>query len=312
MSNDLPFGWYIRPIDPSTASCPSSSSILGTFAIVNVVVTVLSIVSGHKNFTKFVTCNILRGDTGHPWRYMFIFPVGIQLLANLAIAHIMKGAPGYEYNYSSWELMLFFTARPRLTFVGLAIASMVKKPSKKGYDEDDYPWLSSCLSNFIGELVLQLIALYIMGTTVHYGVHSKYYLVWSDEYKSLDHFTHVLYGGAMYYLIAGCVYLLIILVVLFFQNREHFVGRGSENWILVFAHLILATTWLGSWLFWVGFVKTVGDKYVINSDPFLNPSGMELLTMRLLKYSYCPPSLLSQALIWTVFSSVGVMLGVGP
>jgi hypothetical protein len=42
--------------------------------------------------------------------------------------------------------------------------------------------------------------------------------------------------------------------------------------------------WLAPWVWWIGYIRTMGD-------------------------SYCPPKLLQLGFIWTVFSAIGTFVG---
>jgi hypothetical protein len=117
----LPWTWTIVSTDPSQHSCPSASNILSTFAIVNVVASLLSLLFGNRHFVFYIS----RGKFGKPdtkahWKWNWIFNVALNLIANAIIAGIIKHSTGYKADFKLWELTLFLLARPRLTWIVMA------------------------------------------------------------------------------------------------------------------------------------------------------------------------------------------------
>jgi hypothetical protein len=127
---------------------------------------------------------------------MWIFPVGLNLLANAIVAAMIQHSPGYLATFKVWELMLFLMARPRLSWIILGFlagrqAKEVQKPldtmkllkgqqsyeriavveemDKYGHStstlvskELDRPWMNAFLTGFIAEVLMQLAALYMV------------------------------------------------------------------------------------------------------------------------------------------------------
>jgi hypothetical protein len=341
----LPWSWTITSADTDIHSCPSVSGILSTFAIVNGVVCFVSIVFGHRNIVKITTCGCLGKAASKSWIYLWTVPIILNLAANVLIAFIIKRSSGYNADFEIWELMLFLLARPRLSWIILGFFAgrarkMVSVPVKRkklikhngqyerlGYVEEitlhpeynssttsivrkqyDWPWMNAFLSQFIAEVLMQLAALYVMGRTVRFAIISGFYNVHKSElYNSLPPGAHMMYAGAMYYLIGGSIALVIAIICIGFQfaiakgDQMNSTRAGIIRYLCVF--LLLATTFLGSWLFWAGFVQLAGDLYVTIHSIFES--------RLLIPYRYCPPKLASHAIIWTLFSAVGVFLGAG-
>ena len=257
MSDLLPWTWQVAPVNSSATQCPSSARILGTFAAVNAVCTVLSLFFGHSGIVRKLTCGIFGQTDGKPWLYMWIVSLGLQLGANAVIARLMQDASDYLTTFTIPQLVLFYTARPRLSWIVLGFLASVKQ-------KHDYPWRSAWLSNMISELVQQAIALYVMGVTVHYGVTHGYYVF--ATFNSLPESGRLLYGGAIYYLVATSVYLLCTSVLLgkIAGKENDEVEEKKMSGILynisLLIQMILVTTWLASWLFWAGFVQTSGER----------------------------------------------------
>lgn len=153
----------------------------------------------------------------------------------------------------------------------------------------DFPWWSAFMSQFIGEFILQIITLYVMGRTAHFATIHGYYKVYQDAYSQLPHAARMMYSGALYYLVAGSLFLIfafLFILYAMFSNRSKYFGKASSVVIFLTLVFLLVSTWMGSWIFWAGFVKLAGDLY-------------------------CPPKLIHQGVIWTFFSAIGIVLGTG-
>jgi hypothetical protein len=239
-----------------------------------------------------MSCGMLGKPESRSWIYMWMVPVGLQLAANALIAFIIRKAPGYHADFHIYELMLFLLARPRLSWIILGffagggkklVAVPDKKPkslkSKGSYEPlviseteveedgmmpiEDRPWLNAFLSQCIAEVFLQLGSLYMMGRTAHFAATNGFYLVHKTElYRSLPPGAHMMYAGALYYLIAGSMALIIaiIAVILLLATSKELhdkEGNVAIGYALVF--FLLISTWMGSWLFWAGFVELAGN-----------------------------------------------------
>ncbi|KAF2194946.1 hypothetical protein K469DRAFT_698508 [Zopfia rhizophila CBS 207.26] len=349
----FPWAWTIESADLTTHKCPSVSSLLGTFAAVNGVVSLLAVIFGHRLVIKKITCGICGKRGSRAWTWMWIVPVGLQLAANAFIALLIKKSDGYYADFKISELMLFLVARPRLSWIVLGAFAfksqkakserkLPKSPNPNSYpgtpqayqsthsltsygsqtplypiespqtsayqpvsdfdDEEadrsgeygfhsgkDFPWWSAFMSQFIGEFILQIITLYIMGRTAHFATNHGYYKIYQKSYWKIPAAARMMYSGALYYLVAGslfliCAFLFILYTML--SSRIKFIGKASSLGIFSTLLVLLISTWMGSWIFWAGFVKLAGTLY-------------------------CPPKLIHQGVIWTFFSTIGILLGTG-
>ncbi|KAK5659489.1 hypothetical protein OQA88_690 [Cercophora sp. LCS_1] len=248
-ANFFPWSWSVSSTSSDHPTCPSSQSILGLYAAINAVCTVLSVLAGNSFIVNKSTCGLLGNEKGRPWMYMWILPFGLQLGANASIATLTKLTPGYADQFTIWELMLFYTLRPRLAWIFLGFIAEVKTKGGR-------PWRTSFISNMIAELLLQLIALYTAGTVVRHAATMGYYLVHTDLYKTLPKAAHLFYGGSMYYCVSGSAYILYVLCTVVSESYRD----NNKDMALGNVFLLLITTWLGSWLFWAGFVQLAGDR----------------------------------------------------
>ncbi|ERF69030.1 hypothetical protein EPUS_08380 [Endocarpon pusillum Z07020] len=282
MTSFLPWSWTITSTDPSLQPCPSASSILATFAAVNAVASALAIIFGHQSVISRISCKMCGGDSGSKaWRYMWIVPLGLQLAANAVIALLIKRTAGFRADFAIWELVLFFAARPRLSWITLGLFA-VKSRKKSG--TRDFPWWPSFMSQFVAELILQLIALYIMGRTAHFAASRGFYLVHTDLYRSLPSGARMMYSGALYYLIVGTfAWFSAFGLISKARSPTRFAKEASEegdstdtnasspmlNWkagskvatgsVITALIFSLTSVWLASWIFWAGFVRLADD-----------------------------------------------------
>jgi len=295
----IPWDWVIWP--GASTKCPTSSAILGNFAAINVVVCLLSILCGHRKAVNTLTM----GRLGHPnsssWTFMWIASAGFHLASNAAVAALIGSYEGGTW--STWKFMLFFAARPRLSWIVLGFLStsnvtcidriLMRILPAKGSDDsaphgdnhEDNPYRCTALSQFIAELVLQAIACYIMGAIVQQGSQSWVYEVWHNS--DVPDQSKMMYAGALYYLVLGGLSLLALMWMLL-RMAINKSWSSYKLYMRILLFMFLLSTWLGSWLFWVGFVK------------FMVGIGM-----------YCPQKLASQASIWILFSLFGIFTGAG-
>jgi hypothetical protein len=266
----------------STTTCPSPAAILGIFAAVNGVVSVLSVICGHQRVINIVTFKLCGHEDSKSWRYMWIVSVGLQLAANAAVAALIRNAAGID-TFKIWDFMLFYVARPRLSWVIVVFLSTLDvrpnwpikpsqrdsirmvsiRPAERSYARrrevssanggGDNPWRGAAMSQVITEFVLQLMACYPMGLIVYQGSQSRVYDIITFNY-SIPELVRLMYAGALYYLIMGTISLIILLIPLVsfwahpYTSKYKFYARMAMC-------LVLISTWLGSWLFWAGFVN---------------------------------------------------------
>ena len=171
----------------------------------------------------------------------------------------------------------------------------------------EYPWSSAAKSQAYAELALQVMASFVLGRVVHFGVRNGFYIIGSATYKELPPAARLMYGGALFYLITASMMVLVEILFIIGSYSDNSSER-REMWkpgALLFIFGNLATTWLASWLFWTGFVKLAKAENLYVLITFL--SSVSLLTV----CRYCAPKLSAQGLIWGLFSLIGITIGAG-
>jgi hypothetical protein len=131
-SQSMPLGPNITSVFSSSwpSQCPSPSHILATFAVVNIVVAVSSLVLGHQTVLHVLSCKLLGKEHPLPNRrqrmmqvVQLLLPLALQLLANSIITFLTRATPGYKDGFTFAQLFLFLAARPRITWLFAAWAA---------------------------------------------------------------------------------------------------------------------------------------------------------------------------------------------
>ena len=281
----IPWSWQVEPDYNYTTSgsenfCPSVTSILGTFGIINILVSLFGLLFGNRKVIKFLTCGFFDGEDDKPtWFYMFIFPLAINLGPNALIAYLYKTTPGFGDTFSIGDLTLFYTTRPRLSWLVLVVFMSIDADRK---NNDSYT--RSAKASVAAEFCLQLISSYYTGRTVHFAAANGYY----SHPGSAPADARTMYAGALLSLVSLFFTLCSLVYILYAEP-----GVGTTFFAAI---LISCTSWLGSWIFWGGFVRLSGNSYGLL---------LTILFPHTEHYRYCPPQLLPSGVIWTAFSVLG-------
>lgn len=294
----LPINWQLRPNDSEKAECPEAWRVLATFAISSLVVTVLSVALSHRGVVRFMTAGLLgkiydrRPSTFAKIKFalQFLLPVGLQLAGNAVVVHMIFSTPGYGPAGAGWSTFFFlFAARPRHSWIVLAFLARVRRTR---WFDDEYPWRVAAASNAFSEFLLQFLALFTMGGIAHFGDTHRFGLVWSSEHERLPQAAKLFYAGAFLYVVMG-VFGMIPLALTwagifrdFFSNdaliADTVKGLGQREsltdrpYVSLISLACLFSTWLASWLFWIGYVQLADpvDKYVTAIlGPLRSPFG---------------------------------------
>ena len=254
----------------------------------NVVVSLAGVVTGNRLVLRFVTCGYLGSkEYSRGWQLLWLIPFSLQLGANGVIALLMARVPGYVATFSIGQLVVFYTARPRLGWVVIGALSLWSRPAppsvdrpgrgpgrwRTGYDREpsNLPsyWHNAAMSQMVAEIALQLMALYVMGTTVRFAATRGYYAVGSEAYSSVPPPARLMYAGAMWYLVTGASQLFSILPIqlgmLMKRRSGGSGGEPSENQRIYVAFMLIFSflfTWVSAWLFWAGFLGLAETSYV--------------------------------------------------
>jgi hypothetical protein len=230
---------------------------------------------------------------------MWIASAGLHPGANAAVASIIGGAFGHTGNFKVWKFVLFYTARPRLSWIIQGFLGTVKTRSNRSRRREDNdsepqgqnhgqgennPYWCAAKPQLIAELVLQAMACYVMRAIVQQGSQTFVYDIAAQDAPNI---VRLMYAGALYYLVLGGISLIALTFVLL-TMATHRDSSKYQHYTRIVLFMFLLSTWLGSWLFWAGFVN------------FMAGQGL-----------YCPQKLPDQATVWISISLLGISAGAG-
>jgi hypothetical protein len=259
-------------------SCPTFEKTLIMFAVVNIVVSFLGMAIGYRPLVHSLTCKIMgKPERSLLWTVTWIPIVGLQLAASAAIGAVIRSRPGYGH-MSITQLMLLYTARPRLSWLFLVFANMF------GGEHS-----SATASAFIAEFILQGFATYPLVSTLMYTQNQLGGLTINYSRNPQD--AYIMSAGAflfMFWVFPAVLCALFLAIARLADSsssdsaeehllQEHEQGhygskpestnpqpkkhpfRDDEDWRFAYfgaAVCVLPTMYLGSWLFWAGFLKS--------------------------------------------------------
>lgn len=294
----IPWSWYLKPDNPQHI-CPSPTSILGTFGAVNAIVALLNLVFGHRVVINFITCGYFGKPRGSTWWFMFMVPLGIQLSANAFIAYLYKTTPGYKLEFTVLDLMLFYTTRPRLGWIVLAIAMPLGKSKKEKLRSKSSRYNRTGTEEEV-ELVGHAYAYTPGSATAYRAARTEMHGQYPRSYNRKDNYGW--YEASAKGSIFAEIFLLLIasyyngITVHFAATRGYYIAGKLQGphahdarimyvgalmslifllFTIVYLFLLLTpcvtsenivvvlsigvTTWLASWLFWGGYVHLAKD-----------------------------------------------------
>jgi hypothetical protein len=180
----LPWNWTLEVASSDVPrKCPPASHILGTFAGVNIISTLLGVLVGGDCFRR----KAKRSHIAWSW----IVPLTLQLGANAIIAVLTKRTSGYGQTFSVANLTFFLAARPRLSWIVLLVLGCNSKTYRK-----------TAMANSVAEIVLQLIASYTMGKTANFAAFHGY-LVTGKLIGPVGQAAQLMYSASLFYLVLG-------------------------------------------------------------------------------------------------------------
>jgi hypothetical protein len=262
-SQYIPWSWVITPLNTTSpgTTCPSYHSILGTFAAVNALMLLSPLIIGNGRIISRITCEKWGSEDpgdGKPWQWSWMISFTLQLVSNAIIAGLMKHVSGYKATFSIGDLVLFYTVRPRLSWMFLSIIA-----TAPGY------W-DSFMSNMICEFFLQCVAMGYMAKTVHFASKHHYLLPAGSDgihnvpkvIQDLPAGALLMYAGAMVYVVFFAIFILVIIfniAMVIKLDAPDSLELSKFTCLGIMLAFPLAFTWAGSWMFWAGYIKIAGD-----------------------------------------------------
>lgn len=123
-------------------------------------------------------------------------------------------------------------------------------------DSDDAWWSSAAAQTLITEFVLLTVGAYYMRKTAKFAQLHGYYLGKFPSSFGQSSDAKLMYAGALVYLVMLGLSLCIICVGIVFAAE----GKVSNEFSIGYCIIVVASwTWIGSWLFWAGYLKLAGS-----------------------------------------------------
>jgi hypothetical protein len=278
----LPTTSHLHP-DFQDPHCPEAWRVLVTLALSSAVVTLLRVVMGHRGVVRVLTLRLLgkiyerRPTAFQKFRFalQFLLPLILQLGGNALVVYIIFPTPGYVMagRTGRWTYFFPFAARPRHTWMALALLSTVERTR---WFLDYYPWRIASAANAFSEFVLQVLGLFTIGGIARFGDQADYEQVWSWKYQHLPQAAKIFYSASFLYVVMGVFGMIPLVlvwcsVVMGFWKGEAVIAdtvMGLGQWetksdrkdLAVMTLVCLFVSWLASWMFWIG--------YVLMSEPY--------------------------------------------
>lgn len=266
----IPWSYVITSDDPS--KCPSSAAILGTFAAINILSSLFSIIVGHRKVVKMLTFGLL-GSKDYISATLFVqwlIPLACQLGSNAINAYLMSKVPGYKVTFPIGQLVVLYAARPRFSWIVLAMFTLrstittTATRRNRTFILNDMPklsyWFSAGIAHLLAEIVLDLIALVYMGRAAYFATTRGYLNVFSSTYHTIPESARLMYAGSLWFIVGGVVcgacYVGFIIDALKSSSLDR---DGPEMFWAGVVFFGISSTWISAWLFWAGYVELAGN-----------------------------------------------------
>lgn len=254
----IPWSWVVTPLNATSPEtpCPSYHSILGTFAAVNSLMLISPLIFGNGRLVNKISCGIWGNeDPSRSWLLSWAIPFTMQLISNALIAALMKHTVGYKTTFSNGDLVAFYAARPRLSWLFLSFLATTPE------------YWNSFLSNLICEFLLQCVGMGYMAKTIRFASKHHYLLpVGSDGIHNVPQAVKdipagglLLYAGAMVYVVFFAIFILVMLYNILAAIGFSSPSNRDPKGLGIALAFPFAFTWAGSWMFWAGYLQIAGD-----------------------------------------------------
>ena len=239
-----------------TYKCPTTKEQLGSFAIVNGITLVASLILGHRSVIKYLTCRMCgsRESSTSWWLLSGAGSAALSITGNAVNAGLIKRTPGFE-NISVSNLILLWCARPRLAWTGALLAAV-------GAENSYYTSLGASCT--IAEGILQIMASFYIGKTAHWAVISGYLKEGRLDDIPGAHNAKMMYAGVLLWLITITFAFIVWLILICYTTCSRKTEGHTD--IIIFGVCFTITMILplvGQWLFWAGFIGLAGDRLVL-------------------------------------------------
>ncbi|KAH6991936.1 hypothetical protein EDB82DRAFT_494759 [Fusarium venenatum] len=196
----IPWRWILRPESDRDINCPSYAANLSSLAFVNIAIA-LAVYFGER-FSRNVKAP--ESPPQSPaWVLRGLVLASVQAAGHWIAINTIQSTPGYE-SVPTLQLILLLCTMPRLGWLAIAPKEIHCSESKD---------LTAACSALYAEGFLQIPNLYSMTTVLNYGFRNGFYFG-VLPYTELGYSAWMMYGGALLWLVAVALIVVIVIRIL--------------------------------------------------------------------------------------------------
>ena len=195
--------------------CPSNSTKIASFAVINILVCLASLVPGRRTIVHRMTFGLCGKEGSSLWPLISLLVVVFNILANLVNALLIKRSSDFS-SVPVGTLILFWMSRPRMAWIATLLVNIEKEKSM---------YVSLGASALLTEFILQGIGAVFIGRTMAFAVKNNYYRLNYLQYVPERNAALFMYAGALLWLVTiGFFYVYVI---------WNYLGLGSLFMMLI-------------------------------------------------------------------------------
>ncbi|KAJ9607203.1 hypothetical protein H2200_008275 [Cladophialophora chaetospira] len=311
----FPWKWQVRnetrPTNSTTpqSDCASPSAELGSFAVINVIVLLVSILLSRRTFVERITFGRCGKVGSSMWILTGVLSFILSVAANFVNALLLHHTPGYGH-VPVGSLVLLWSTRPRMAWIVILLVNFQSEGSE---------YLGSAASAALSETLQQLVGLTYVGQTANYARVNGLFSTSRLAHIPRAYDATLMYRGSVLVLVSVGFAVISMLVIMRKMRNQIFsklrfgkkdvsdqqteillsdyssrqpVAKTLQKMHLEQDHvglvyrmaIYMVPLFIGQWLFWAGFINLSGDLY-------------------------CPPGIWRMMGVWSGFSSLGLLFG---
>jgi hypothetical protein len=310
----FPWRWQVRNETGTNGTtpqsdCASASAELGSFAVINLIVLLVSVLLSRRTFVERMTFGRCGKAGSSMWILTGVLSFMLSVAANFINALLVHHSPGYGH-VPVGSLVLFWSTRPRMAWIVILLVNIQTENSQ---------YLGSAASAALSETLQQLVGLTYVGRTANYARVNGLFSTSRLDHIPRAYDATLMYRGSVLILVSAGFAVLSMLVImrkmrkqiissLRFRKKDasepqteillsdyqpgqplaqtlQKMNLEQDHVGLVYRMAIyMIPLFIGQWLFWAGFINLSADLY-------------------------CPPNIWRMTGVWSSFSSLGLLFG---
>lgn len=163
--------WRVAPNMTEATSqevnCPSRFSKLGSFALINLVTFLTTIILGRRTIVAWITRDFF-STLGSPWwPFTALLTTGLIIGVTFLNAWLVHSTAGFDSTPMT-DLALLWFCRPRISWFAIVLVKI---------NWEDGLYVSMGASAVLSEIVMQGLGIYYMDRTVNFASEYDYYIL---------------------------------------------------------------------------------------------------------------------------------------